>query len=662
MSSSKQKKLQQLQETNELNLLQQRSRQTLRQLHQQLQINTLQKQLNKKEFKPGTKQPKQKSKLRQIQPQTSLAIGFQTAQQIQKQNQTQTQIQTQEQSSEQQIKNELSLSLNNKVRNFVSKKSAPIILRQSVDRQREQTKNQSKKTPFNRTTFVKDHCENVRSLLIGDSYIAHIMNDPHPNIITLSYKGMNLKYLPKSEKDLNTILDNKKKKIAKLFYTVKQNQDLCSSYLIKTDTDTEVKKDLFRHFIDNTNLNSIGLWLGNAHFQYVFYHDLINNSFFSEMIDKNLIVSPQEFINQYKLFRDRFIEQAIENYASYIQLISKIFQHGKIFIIKLNHSPVVKPTDMYMALKKETINDKKNQNIEEKLTYIFDLLSFKERKLIVKKFNFGLRRKLRELNLINIGILSLDDIIYTEKLEYIKKDFKHKLERGEVNKIERHIVDNERSDIWKKITENLLNMQITYDLKRITDFPTNIKSTKSNNFNSISTKQQKQLSTRQSDLDFSSRSNNFNSVSANTSNSKSTSRRSNSNLASANTSNSKSTSRKSKSNSNLALANTSNSKIAPRRSNSNLAVANTNNSKFAPRRSNSNLTVANTNNSNYTLRGPSKSNYNFRRSNTLNSISRRSNDSNSRSSTNADTEWERNTALPPRKAKINSIYGKMSKK
>ena len=457
MSSTKQQKLKQQPATNLL--IQQ----------QQLQINRLQDQLNQKGFQPRTKNPKQKFILKQIQPQKSLAKTVQQSQQ--------------QQSQQQQIDN-TPVSSNTKVKNFVSKNNAPKILLENIALQREQTINIDKKTPFNRTSFVKN-CYDIKSLLIGDSYTAHIMKDPHQDIITLSYTGMNLKYLPKSPEELNTILDNKKKKMTKLFYTVEEDQQLCYSYLIKTETKAQIKKDLFRHFIDNSNLRSIGLWLGNAHFQYVFYHDLISKSFLSEMIDEKIDMEPQLFLNTYKLFRDEFIEQAIENYSSYIQLISQVFQNKQIFIIKLNHSPVVDSKDMYITLYKEAIYNKEIKNIEQKLTYIFDLLTFKERKLIVKKFNFGLKKKLKGLNLINIHILSLDDIIYTEKREYIKKDFKHRLEGGEVNRTERHIIDNNKSDIWKRITENLLNIQIQYDLKRIIEFPINKKSRKSNNANSI---------------------------------------------------------------------------------------------------------------------------------------------------------------------------------
>ena len=478
MLSSKQQKLKQ-QIESENNSLNQQLRQTLRQLHQQLQINTLQKQLNKKEFKPGTKKLKQISKLKQIQPQKSLATRFKTVQ-SQRQSDQQSQRQIEQQSQQQSQKQKQIESSKNEVINFVSKSSMPQILSGRVTRQRNQTKNQSKKTPFNRTTFVRD-CDNVSSLLIGDSYVARIMNDPHPNIITISNTGMNLKYLPEREDDLHKILDdnNKNTKTTKMFYTVKQDQKSCSSYLIKTDTNTDVKKDLFRHLIGNANLKSIGLWLGNAHFQYVFYYDLLTKPILSEMVEGRINITPDQFRDEYKLFRDGFIAQAIKNYASYIQLISEVFQHRKIFIIKLNHSPVVPRRDMYMALKNETYNV---QKIEEKLTYIFDLLSFDERKLIVKKFNFGLRKKLRELNLINIYILSLDKIIHTKRRGLVRKEFKYKI-KDKVDKTERHIVDNKNSDIWKKITTTLLGIQIQYDLQRTIEFPINRKPKKSNNSN-----------------------------------------------------------------------------------------------------------------------------------------------------------------------------------
>ena len=461
MPSSKQQELKQKPATN-LSIQQQ---QRWRQQQQLRQINILQDQLNKREFKPGTKKLKQKSTLTQIQPQQSLTTTFLKAQQSQRQSDQQSQ-----QSQQQQTKN-ATVSSNNKLK-IVSKSGEPSQLYYIIRKQETQTENLKNKAPNsrNRTSFVKDY-KNIKSIFIGDSYTAHIMKDPHPNIITLSYTGMNLKYLPETVEDLK--IDSKKNtKTTKLFYTKKQNQRLWSSYLIKTNTKTDVKKDLFRHLIGNENLESIGLWLGNAHFQYVFYHDLISNSISFNIIDGKITINPQQFMNQYKSFRDGFIAQAINNYASYIQLISKVF-NGNIFIIKLNHSPVVRPRNMYMALQEE---NKNNPYIES-----MDLLSFKERKLIVKKFNLGLSRKLRELNLRNIYILSLDDIIHTGTRQYIKKKFRHKLEGGELNKLERHIVDNDKSDIWKRITQILLNIQIQYDLQRTNKFP--IKSRKSNNSN-----------------------------------------------------------------------------------------------------------------------------------------------------------------------------------
>tara|TARA_X000000950_G_C13900258_1_gene654592 strand:+ start:1122 stop:2903 length:1782 start_codon:yes stop_codon:yes gene_type:complete len=456
-SSKQQEPKQQIESEN--NSLNQQFRQKLRQLHQQLQINTLQKQLKKKEFKPRKKI---------LKPQQSLTTTFLKAQQSQRQSEQQSQ-QSQKQQQIETSKNE--------VINYVSKSKPPKILSERITRQKNQTINQNKMTPFNRTTFVRD-CNNVSSLLIGDSYVARIVNDPHTDIITLSYTGMNLKYLPKERDDLNKILDdndnNKNIKTTKMFYTVKQNQSLCSSYLIKTHTNTDVKKDLFRHLIDNENLKSIGLWLGNAHFQYVFYYDLLTKTPLSEIVKGKKNMTPEQFRDVYKLFRDKFIAEAINNYASYIQLISEVFQRGKIFIIKLNHSPVVSRRDMYMALKNET---RGVSNIEEKLAYIFDLLSFDERKLIVKKFNLGLKKHLKESP--NIHILSLDDIIHTKRRGLIKKEFKYKI-KDRVDKTERHIVDNENSDIWKRITKNLLDIQIQYDLQRTNEFLIKGKSRKLN--------------------------------------------------------------------------------------------------------------------------------------------------------------------------------------
>ena len=135
MSSTKQQKLKQQPATNLL--IQQ----------QQLQINRLQDQLNQKGFQPRTKNPKQKFILKQIQPQKSLAKTVQQSQQ--------------QQSQQQQIDN-TPVSSNTKVKNFVSKNNAPKILLENIALQREQTINIDKKTPFNRTSFVKN-CYDIKS-------------------------------------------------------------------------------------------------------------------------------------------------------------------------------------------------------------------------------------------------------------------------------------------------------------------------------------------------------------------------------------------------------------------------------------------------------------------------------------------------------------------